>query len=271
MLRTDAIRVRASQPGRLRRALAGAALLVALLGGTSAGAWAQGDEHHEDHRDTKAAHARHHPDHHAGRTHHHAPPHHPAARRHPAPHQPVPAPPVAAPPPAPATPVPPPVPVPANKGRVTGLPLPRFAALRANDVNMRAGPGDRYPILWLYRRRDLPVKIEREFDVWRLVEDADGVRGWMHQATLTGTRTFVVTATGEVTVGDSDRGSGTVLRDDPRPDASAVAILRPGVIGRLRDCPARSDWCRVTTNGYRGWVARSAIFGLLPGEAITPP
>ncbi|MFW7268491.1 SH3 domain-containing protein [Gluconacetobacter sp. Hr-1-5] len=83
-------------------------------------------------------------------------------------------------------------PAPTDKGSVTGLPLPRFAALRADEVNMRSGPGQRYPIEWVYHRRDLPVKIEREFDVWRLVEDSDGQKGWVHQATLVGTRSFVI-------------------------------------------------------------------------------
>ncbi|GAA4505194.1 SH3 domain-containing protein [Gluconacetobacter tumulicola] len=93
--------------------------------------------------------------------------------------------------PPPATPAEPPAP--ADKGAITGLPLPRFAALRADEVNMRSGPGQRYPIEWVYHRRDLPVKIEREFDVWRLVEDSDGQKGWVHQATLVGTRSFVIT------------------------------------------------------------------------------
>ena len=55
------------------------------------------------------------------------------------------------------------------KGTATGLPLPRFAALRSDEVNMRAGPGTRYPIDWVYKRRELPVEIQREFEVWRLV------------------------------------------------------------------------------------------------------
>ncbi len=40
----------------------------------------------------------------------------------------------------------------------------------------------RYPIEWVYKRRSLPVEILR-FDVWRLVQDPDGIKGWMHQAT----------------------------------------------------------------------------------------
>ena len=156
--------------------------------------------------------------------------------------------------------------MPANRGTNTNLPLPRFAALRADEVNMRSGPGTRYPILWLYKRRELPVEIVREFDVWRLVEDSDGVRGWVHQATLVGNRTFIVTATGT-----TDRGPGTVMRDDPQEDGGVVAILRPGVIGRLRACPAGSAWCRVSVHNYSGWLQRSALFGLLPNETIAPP
>ena len=223
-------------------------------------------------QDTPAAtvHTQHprHAHHHARIGHHH--PGRPGAHAHPpaAPAVPVPIP---APPPTQAAPPPPA----ANKGSNTGLPLPRFAALRADDVNMRSGPGTRYPILWLYKRRDLPVEIEREFDVWRLVEDSDGVKGWVHQATLVGTRSFVVTAAGDpgaaADTGTADHGAGTLLRDDPRDDAGVVAILRPGVIGRLRACPAGSAWCRVSTHTYSGWLQRSAIFGLLPNEAITPP
>ncbi len=202
--------------------------------------------------------------------------HHGIAHRHHAHPSPHPAKPVIVPAPVPvpapvAPPPPPPPAVPANKGSNTGLPLPRFAALRADDVNMRSGPGTRYPILWLYKRRDLPVEIEREFDVWRLVEDSEGVKGWVHQATLVGTRSFVVTASGTLTVASVDRGAGTLLLDDPREDGEIVAILRPGVIGRLRDCPAGSAWCRVVVRNYSGWLRRSAIFGVQPGEVIAPP
>ena len=97
-----------------------------------------------------------------------------------------------------AKPAPPPVP--ADVGTNTGLHLPRYASLKSDDVNMRVGPAERYPVIWTYQRRDLPVRIEREFDIWRLVEDMDGVKGWVHQATLTGRRTFVTIGTADTTL-----------------------------------------------------------------------
>ncbi len=172
---------------------------------------------------------------------------------------PPPAPPGAA-PPATATPAPPaPAKPPEEEKPVgTGLPLPRFASLRSDDVNLRAGPGFRYPIEWVYKRRSLPMEIEREFEVWRLVQDPDGIRGWVHQATLTGLRTFMV------------QGADATLRAEPKDDAAPVAILKVGVIGRIRSCEAGSDWCRLQVGEYRGYLKRSQIWGALPNEVIAP-
>ncbi len=155
-------------------------------------------------------------------------------------------------------PAPPPArePVAADKGSVTGLKLPRFAALRSDDVNMRVGPGTRFPIEWQYHRRNLPVEILREVEVWRLVEDEDGIKGWVHQATLVGRRSFVV------------KDAEAVLRRAPDDASAAVARLKPGVVGRLRACAAGSDWCEVQVEDYRGYLRRTQFWGTLPGEAV---
>ncbi len=160
----------------------------------------------------------------------------------------------------PAAPAKPPPPkLPPDVGTSTGLHLPRFASLRSDDVNMRSGPGERYPVLWVYKRRELPVEITREFDVWRLVTDMDGIKGWVHQATLTGSRSFVVVGKSEAT-----------LRAQPDDGAAAVAELRPGVVGKLRRCDAGSAWCEVEAGGYRGWLPREAFWGTLSQEAVQP-
>ena len=161
----------------------------------------------------------------------------------------------------PAAPAPEPEPIPEkpaepSKGSVTGQPLPRFAALRADEVYMRVGPGKRYPIEWVYKRRDLPVQIEREFEEWRLVRDQDNTKGWVHQATLAPRRTGIVI------------GGEQTLRRDARDDAAPVARLKPGVIVRLRSCDAESDWCQTQVQDYRGWMRRTEIWGLLPGEGV---
>ena len=158
------------------------------------------------------------------------------------------------PPPPVAPPKPPELP---DKGSTTGLPLPRFASLRSDEVNLRAGPGTRYPIDWVYKRRDLPVEIDREFEVWRLVKDPDGIKGWVHQATLTGRRSFIVL------------GADATLRRDASDEAAPVAILKPGVIGHIRSCAAGAAWCQVQAGEYRGFLRRDQFWGTLPGEAVS--
>jgi SH3-like domain-containing protein len=142
-------------------------------------------------------------------------------------------------------------------GSSTGLPLPRFVSLRADAVNLRVGPGDQYPIAWVYHRVGLPVEVLREFDVWRLVVDPDGTKGWMHEATLVGTRHFIVNGQSAVTL---FRSAST--------DANPAAQLMPGVIGLIERCDAGGDWCHVRVDHLGGWLERSEFWGTLPGEQI---
>lgn len=158
-------------------------------------------------------------------------------------------------------PQPPPEPAPApnaepGTGSETGLSLPRFAALRSNDVNLRVGPGTEYPAAWTYHRRNLPVEIVAEFRNWRQIRDMDGTVGWVHAATLTGKRSFVV------------RSAEVTMRRRPEPDASPVARLMPGVVGLIRTCPERNAWCEVQAGDYRGWLPRGGVWGVGPDEAV---
>ncbi len=160
-------------------------------------------------------------------------------------------------PPAPAAPAKPETAKPdPSKGTVTGAPVPRWATFRADEVNLRTGPGTRYPIEWQYHRRDLPVQIQREFEVWRLIEDQDGVKGWVHQATLTGRRGFVV------------KTADQTLRKSAAEDGNPVAVLKVGVVGRIRACEAKATWCEVDAGGFRGWIRRDMIWGTFKDEAI---
>ena len=134
-------------------------------------------------------------------------------------------------------------------GSQTHLPLPRFASIRAPVANLRRGPGFRYPIMWQYRRRHLPVLIVREFGNWRLLRLPGGTHGWMHRAMLTRRRTFVVIV-----------GRAT-LRGAPRANAEPVAHLRRGVLGMLHRCGIHTYWCSVSTHGFEGFLKQDQIWG----------
>ena len=142
----------------------------------------------------------------------------------------------------------------AQAGRTTGLPLPRFVSLGADEVNLRFGPGEGYPIAWILTREGLPVEIVEEFDTWRKVRLHDGDLGWIHASLLSSRRT--------VLVADEVRA----LRQTPGREARIVLRAEPGVIGRLLDCDG--DWCRVEIEGRRGWLQRAELWGVLPDETL---
>ncbi len=152
-------------------------------------------------------------------------------------------------PPAPAAPK-------AVLGPVTNLPLPRFAALGSNQVNMRIGPDLRYRIEWTYQRRDLPVQIIEEHQIWRKIRDPEGTEGWVQRPLLNARRTFLV------------QGEERELRRRPEPEATAVAHLKPGVIGLVRRCAAGSAWCEVRVAEHEGYLRRSDLWGVGADEAI---
>jgi SH3-like domain-containing protein len=133
-------------------------------------------------------------------------------------------------------------------------PLPRFESLRWEKVNLRAGPGDQYPIRWVLTRKGMPVELLDRFDVWRKIRDWQGTVGWVHERNLVGARTVMVT------------GSERVLHADPNDTAKPVARAEAGVLGKLLSC--HGQWCRIDAQGTRGWIERRAIFGVTPDETI---
>jgi SH3-like domain-containing protein len=149
--------------------------------------------------------------------------------------------------------------VPLTPGRADEpLPVPRFATLRADAVNLRTGPGDRYPIDWVFTRKGMPVEILGEYDVWRKVRDWQGTEGWVHERMLAGTRTVIV------------RGETRPLHSDPDPNSPVVARADQGVIAKLLEC--QGPWCRIEAHDAvqtaGGWLRRSEIWGVYPEEDV---
>ena len=77
-------------------------------------------------------------------------------------------------------------------GPVTGLPLPRFVSLKANEANVRRGPSTSHRIDWVFARRDMPLQVTAEYENWRRVVDRDGLGGWVHYIMLSGVRTVII-------------------------------------------------------------------------------
>ncbi len=143
-----------------------------------------------------------------------------------------------------------------NVKPATGLPVPRFVSLRTNPINLRTGPGVRYPVDWVYVRRNLPVEVIAEYETWRRIRDPDGAEGWVHQSMLSGKRTLVV------------KGTAQGLKRTGVDSSDVVATIDAGVIVNLLRCPDGSAFCRVEINGQQGWLKRDQVWGVYPTEAV---
>ena len=133
--------------------------------------------------------------------------------------------------------------------------LPRFASLKADEVYMRAGPGQTYPIKWVYVRKGMPVEITRESEAWRLVRDIGGEEGWIHRVMLSGTRTVIVTG-----------GAMATAHDGPDDASDPVFRAEPGVIGELGPC--EEGWCQVGIEGVKGWMPMAALWGVRAEDGL---
>lgn len=141
-----------------------------------------------------------------------------------------------------------------NKTGPSGLPLPRFASLRSDEVNMRTGPGTRYPIEWVFRRVGLPVEITAEYDVWRRIRDWEGSEGWVHKSNLSGKRTAIIT------------GQTRDLYKDDVDSSPLVARIEPNNIGYIDSCDEL--WCKIKIEGVKGYMKKNDFWGTYAHEKV---
>lgn len=126
--------------------------------------------------------------------------------------------------------------------------LPYWASISADEAYMRVGAGQQFPIVWVYGREGLPVKVVRLIQGWRYIEEPDGTTGWMSQRLLSRQRTAIV-------VGDDL----AEMREAPSSNASLLWSLEPGVVGNLGDCA--DGWCELDVDGHIGWVEELRLWG----------
>lgn len=140
----------------------------------------------------------------------------------------------------------------ANTGTTTGLPLPRFASMKSNNINARSGPGETYPIKVVYKRAGLPVQIVSEFKLWREIEDMEGERAWVHRAMLSGNRSAIITEETYAYPGKSN--------------STPVAKLEKGAQVWIDECSL--SHCEMHLDGVKGWLPKADIWGVYPNEVF---
>lgn len=135
----------------------------------------------------------------------------------------------------------------------SAIPVPRFVSLKNQEVNLRAGPGYRYPIKWVYKKRHMPVEITEERGTWRKIKDIDGEQGWIHSTQLSGRRSALPL-------------KAITAKRFPAQDAPPSFRADKGVVLYLQSCD--KQWCNIVCENHGGWIMKNEVWGVYPDEII---
>ena len=137
------------------------------------------------------------------------------------------------------------------------LPLPRFASLRSDTVYMRAGPGERFPIEWVYKRKGYPIQIIDSFEHWRKIEDIEKTQGWIHKKMLSGRRMAL-----------TSKDERTIMYSKKNIKSKALYFFDGQTIVQLLNCNTIDAFCQVKYNEKKGYILKEKLFGIYPDEEI---
>jgi SH3-like domain-containing protein len=132
---------------------------------------------------------------------------------------------------------------------------PYWASIASGEAMMRTGPGRNYPGTWLFKRRDLPIRVLKIYPNWRLIEDPDGARGWMLVTLLSDRRTAIV-----------GKGEPRPIHAQPSESSPLRYRAEAGVVGRIDKC--RNGWCRIAVGKRQGFIRMGDIWGVSAGEVL---
>lgn len=129
--------------------------------------------------------------------------------------------------------------------------FPWYGSLKKTEVNVRSGPGNQYPILWVYQRAGYPVEVLARYDNYYKIRDVEGEEGWTYIGMISRRLTGLV-------------GGKTPSNISRHAEAGSqiVARLAPGVVVEMGDCQDVAQvgtMCHVEVPGAKGWIRKNHL------------
>lgn len=141
--------------------------------------------------------------------------------------------------------------------RHSGLPIPRFVTLKSSEINLRVGPGRDYPILWVYKRKGLPMEVVGEFGHWRKLQDINGTQGWVHSQLLSGERAAIMRAT----------NTKKLIPIYAEPSTTSRLVMEAEAGAQLSLLACQPEWCELRAGKtYSGWAEKTMLWGAYESE-----
>jgi SH3-like domain-containing protein len=122
----------------------------------------------------------------------------------------------------------------------------KFLSLKKSKTNVRYGPGLDYPIKYIYRKINLPVKQIDEKENWRRVIFLDNNSGWIHWSQLKQSNSIIAT-------------KEKILFKKPSDFSEPFVRLEKGRLLIIKKC--ENNWCKIKTENYTGWIKANNIWG----------
>ena len=122
----------------------------------------------------------------------------------------------------------------------------KFLSLKKNKTNVRYGPGLDYPIKYIYRKVNLPVKQIDKKENWRRVLFLDNNSGWIHSSQLKPSNSIIIL-------------EDKILFKKPSNFSKPLAQLEKGRLLIVKKC--EKEWCNIKTADYVGWIKTNNVWG----------
>ena len=122
-----------------------------------------------------------------------------------------------------------------------------FLSLKKNKVNVRYGPGFEYPIKYIYKKINLPIKQIDKKENFRRIIDLKNNSGWIHVSQLKKVNSIIP---------EEDK----VLFSKPTDFSKPLARIKKGRVLLIKNC--NKKWCKVKTDNFKGWVKINKTWGL---------
>ena len=122
----------------------------------------------------------------------------------------------------------------------------KFLMLKNDKVNVRYGPSFDYPIKYIYKKINLPVKVIDKKENFRRIIDNKKNSGWIHISQLKQSKSFIT-------------ASNKILFKKPTKFSKPLAKLEAGRLLLVKKC--ERNWCLVETKSFKGWVDQENLWG----------
>tara|TARA_Y100000590_G_scaffold297213_1_gene334909 strand:+ start:1624 stop:1992 length:369 start_codon:yes stop_codon:yes gene_type:complete len=118
--------------------------------------------------------------------------------------------------------------------------------LKNNKVNVRYGPSFDYPIKYIYKKINLPLKVIDKKENFRRIIDHKKNSGWIHVSQLRKAKSIITT-------------SKKILFNKPSKYSKPLAKIEKGRLLIIKKCEI--NWCNIETEKFSGWIDNANIWG----------